>query len=206
MHYSMRKDSDQYFSPTPQSPSRPFEMTARIRDVELRLVSDRGVFSKDRPDPGTLLLAKRAQLPETGRVLDLGCGYGLLGLYAALQHPGLHVTFVDLNPRAVELARRNCERYRLARVELLCGDAPQVLGDRRFDAILCNPPYRAGKATVMALLENAAQRLNAGGTLWIVGRTRQGVKTLVRDISPWFSEVETVDISGGYRVIRCAVG
>jgi len=205
MNPIMRHDSDHYFAAAPQSPSQPFEVVARIRDVELRLVSDRGVFSKGRPDPGTLLLAKRAELPDTGRVLDLGCGYGLLGLYAALQHPGLHVTFVDLNPRAVELARQNCERYRLTQVELLCGDAPQVLGDRRFDAILCNPPYRAGKATVLALLENAAQRLNAGGTLWIVGRTRQGVKTLARDISPWFATVETVDISGGYRVLRCTV-
>lgn len=202
----MRKDTDHYFSSTPHSPSEPFELHARVGELELTLLSDRGVFSKDRPDAGTLLLAKRARLPETGTVLDLGCGYGLLGIAAALRHPGLHLTFVDLNPRAVELARKNCERYRLAQTDFAIGDAPQVLGDRCFDAILCNPPYRAGKAMVMALLQDAALRLNPGGALWIVGRTRQGIKTLARDISSWFSEIETVDISGGYRVVRCAKG
>jgi len=200
----MQKNNNHYFSSAPHSPSQPFELRARVGELEVTLLSDRGVFSKDRPDTGSLLLAKRAKLPASGSVLDLGCGYGLLGIVAALNGPGLRVTFVDLNPRAVELARRNCERYRLTGVELLCGDAPQVLGERRFDAILCNPPYRAGKAAVMALMQDAAQRLEPGGTLWIVGRTRQGIKTLARDISPWFSEVETVDISGGYRVIRCA--
>lgn len=202
----MQKDNDHYFSSAPHSPSQPFELHARVGELEVTLLSDHGVFSKDRPDPGSLLLAKRAKLPASGSVLDLGCGYGLLGIVAALNGPGLRVTFVDLNPRAVELARKNCERHRLTEVELLCGDAPQVLGERRFDAILCNPPYRAGKTAVMALLQDAAERLEPGGTLWIVGRTRQGIKTLARDISPWFAEVETVDISGGYRVIRCAAG
>lgn len=202
----MTNDNDHYFSDEPQSPSEPFEMQARVGNIGLVLLSDRGVFSKGRPDPGTLLLAKRAKLPETGRALDLGCGYGLLGIVAALRSPGLHVTFVDINPRAVDLARQNCERNKVTRVELLCGDAPVALGDRRFDAILCNPPFRAGKVTVMALLQDAAQRLEPGGSLWMVGRTHQGVKTLARDISPWFAELETVDISSGYRVIRCTAG
>ena len=193
--------NDHYFSEAPQSASDPVEIVTEVRGIRLRLQSDRGVFSKTRADPGTLLLARKVQLPERGNVLDLGCGYGLLGIVAAISCPECSVTLVDVNPRAAALARENSERYALRNVDVLSGDARLILAHRTFDAILCNPPYRAGKALVMSLLEDAAARLNPRGSLWIVGRTKQGVKTLARDLAHLFGEVETVAIKGGYRVI-----
>ncbi len=197
--------SDHYFSAGPESASEPVEIECEVRGVPLRLHSDRGVFSRTHPDPGTLLLARTAVLPPQGTILDLGCGYGVLGLVAAISCPGARVTLVDVNARAAALAQANCERYHLGNTEVLCGDARSVLTDRRYDTVLCNPPYRAGKATVMSLLEDAAHRLTPAGALWIVGRTKQGIKTLARDLTPLFDQVRTVEIKAGYRVIRCAV-
>ena len=190
-----------YFSADPQSSSQPIEVEVQVRGLNLRLHSDRGVFSRTHADYGTLLLARTAELPPHGAILDLGCGYGLLGIVAALASPQAAVTLVDINPRAVELARLNCLRHLVRNAEVLTGDAPTVLGERTFDAVLCNPPYRAGKAAVMALLGDAARRLNAGGAVWFVGRTKQGIKTLARDLGSLFDRVETAEVKGGYRVM-----
>jgi len=195
--------TDHYFSDTPDAPSDPFEITVRIGERTLQLTSDTGVFSKTHADPGSVLLWRNATLPEDGDILDLGCGYGLVGVLAAMDHPRATVVMVDVNSRATALARLNADRYQLANIEVLTGDAREVLGDRTFDSILCNPPYRAGKSVTMPLLADAAGRLRPGGTLWVVGRTKQGIRTLARDIEPLFGSVETVDITGGYRVMAC---
>jgi 16S rRNA (guanine1207-N2)-methyltransferase len=194
---------DHYFSPTPPGRSEPIVIPVEVRGLSLSLHSDVGVFSRQRADTGTLLIARTAELPASGEILDLGCGYGLLGVVAAVLSPGARVTLVDVNPRAADLASRNCQRYAPANTEVLTGDALEVLGEREFDTILCNPPYRAGKAVYMTLIEDAARRLRPGGTAWLVGRTRQGVKTMARDIGPWFSAVETAEVKSGYRVLAC---
>ncbi|NSW54810.1 MAG: class I SAM-dependent methyltransferase [Armatimonadetes bacterium] len=196
--------NEHYFTEEPTSRSEPHELVVQVRKHTLTLTSDRGVFSHAEADKGTLLLAAKVQFGEARRVLDLGCGYGLLGIVAALECPDARVTFVDTNQRAVGLAKLNAERLGLRDTEFLTGDAPAVLGDRIFDLVMCNPPYAAGKKVFMPMLTDAAARLSAGGSLWIVGRTKQGIKTLTRDLSGLFETVETADIKGGYRVIRLA--
>lgn len=195
--------TDHYFSDAPEKASEPFDISVTIGERTLTMTSDAGVFSKLHADPGSILLLRRAKLPAEGDILDLGCGYGLIGLVAAMDRPAARVVMVDVNPRATALARQNCDRYQLGNVEVLTGDARRVLGERRFDAVVCNPPYRAGKELTMSLLQDAASRLRPGGTLWIVGRTKQGIKTLAKDLAPLFHSVETVDITGGYRVLVC---
>lgn len=190
-----------YFSESPEAPSEPTEISVEARGIRLLLRSDRAVFSRARIDSGTLLLARAMELPERGRILDLGCGYGVLGILAAMLCPQASVVLVDINRRAADLARSNCERHKLANAEVLTGDARVALGDRVFDAVVCNPPYRAGKATTMSLLQDAARRLEAGGRLWVVGRTKQGIKTLARDLQSELDRIETVARKGGYRVI-----
>lgn len=198
--------TDHYFSEEPEAPSRPHLIEVQVRGFDLRLHSDRSVFSRARADRGTLLLAAKAQLPADGDILDLGCGYGILGIVAARACPNARVTMVDVNTRATELAATNARENNAARVTILTGHAPDALGAQSFDAILCNPPYSAGKRLVMELLADAARRLRPGGSLWIVGRTKQGIKTLARDISEWFDSVETVEIKSGFRLFRCRAG
>ena len=193
--------NDHYFHETPNAPSDPCEIEVDVRGLQFKLVSDRGVFSREHADTGTLLLAKTVEFPESGDILDLGCGYGLLGIVAAALCPQGQVVLVDINERAAELARANCKRLLLRNAEVLTGDARTVLGERRFDLVMCNPPYRAGKALVMGLLEDAAKRLRPGGALWLVGRTKLGIRTLGRDVTPLFDSFEMVRIKGGFRVM-----
>jgi len=194
---------EHYFSGQPQSPSDPVQFQAEVGGVRLQLVSDTGTFSHGRVDTGSRLLAEKMQLDEASDVLDLGCGWGLLGIVAARKWPGCHVVMVDINERACQLAIRNLELNSVTNADAICGDAPQVLGEQEFDAILCNPPIRAGKREVIRLLEHAVGRLRKGGVLWLVARTSKGAKTLARDIAPLFARVETVARRAGYRVFEC---
>ncbi len=192
-----------YFTAQPETPSAPRQFDVAVRGVELTLTSDRGIFSHGRGDPGSLSLAKKMELPETGDILDLGCGYGLLGLIAAKLAPAAHITLVDINERATRLAAENAAANGITNVEVLTGDAPEVLGERTFDAVLCNPPIRAGKDEVFRLLADAAARLQQGGALWLVIRTSQGAKSRIRDIAPLFANVETISRKWGYRIFKC---
>ena len=196
-------DTDHYFTAQPAARSQPEQFTISVREVELTLTSDRGVFSHGRLDDGTLRLLKKMELPETGDFLDLGCGYGVIGLVAAKLRPDAQVTMVDINERATKLATDNAQANGIGNVDVLTGDAPQVLGERQFDVILCNPPVRVGKPKLYELIADAAERLRPGGVLWMVIHTRQGAKSHLREVAPMFSECETVSRKWGYRVFRC---
>jgi len=110
-----------YFTGDPETPSRPIEIEADVRGLHLNLHSDRGVFSKAHVDRGTLLLAEKVVLPAEGSILDLGCGYGIIGIVCALTAPALRVTMVDVNARAADLAAKNCARLCLRNCEVLTG-------------------------------------------------------------------------------------
>ena len=198
-----QSDTDHYYTAQPAAKSQPEQFTISVREVELTLTSDRGVFSHGRLDDGTLRLLRKMALPDSGDFLDLGCGYGVIGLMAAKLQPEAHVTLVDINERATKLATDNAQANGISNVEVLTGDAPQVLGERQFDVILCNPPIRVGKPKLYELIGDAAERLRPGGVLWMVIHTRQGAKTHLRDMAPMFSECETVSRKWGYRVFRC---
>ncbi len=195
-------NTQHYFS-SPRVASQPVEFAATVRGFDLSLLSDRGTFSHGQVDKGSRVLAETMQLPQEGQILDLACGWGLLGLVAAKLSPEAHITLMDINQRAVALARENLRRNNITNAEVIYGDAPVALGEREFDAIVCNPPIRAGKPQVHRLIEDAAGRLKDKGTLWLVVRTDKGAKTLARDISPWFAQVETIAKQRGYRIFRC---
>lgn len=201
---SNSENTQHYFSRQPQAASEPVELAATVRGVRLSLLSDRGVFSHGQVDRGTRVLAETMQLPPHGEVLDLGCGYGVLGLVVAKLSPEVHITLVDVNERAVALAEENLRRNNITNAEVICGDAPAALGERKFDTIVCNPPIRAGRAQVLRLIEDAARRLRGGGALWLVVRTDKGAKTLAQEILGWFAQGEMIARQGGYRVFRFA--
>jgi len=195
--------TDHYFTARPRARSQPKQFTVSVREVELTLSSDSGVFSHGRLDDGTLRLLKKMELPETGDFLDLGCGYGVVGLVMAKMRPKAHITMVDINERATKLAAANAQANGISNVEVLTGDAPQVLGDRQYDVILCNPPIRVGKQKLRELIADAAARLRPNGVLWMVIHTRQGAKSHLREIMPMFSKCETVSRKWGYRIFKC---
>ncbi len=194
-----------YFDPSPAVRDRPGEVYLPVGDERLPLHTDAGVFSKGKIDRGTRLLLAAMErgslaLPEDGDVCDLGCGYGPIGIAVAKMRPKTRVYMVDINPRAVELAERNVRRHRLGNVQVRRGDGVSVFAPQRFDLIITNPPIRAGKAQVHALLTEAKEWLVPGGRLALVIRTQQGAKSLAAFLETLFPVVEEIEKGGGFRV------
>jgi 16S rRNA (guanine1207-N2)-methyltransferase len=192
--------SDHYFTERPTSTGGRHTFTTELRGFEVQLVTEAGVFSRERVDRGTRLLIKHIEVRPTDRFLDLGCGYGAVGVIAAKLAPEGHVTLVDINQRAVELARQNIRANGIGNAEALQGDGFAPVADRVFDAIALNPPIRAGLAVVHQLIEQADAHLVPGGRFYLVGRTKQGVMRIAEKMRGVFGNAEEVAKGGGFRL------
>lgn len=199
-HAGRRTMADHYFAEQPQAERRPREFEARLRGRVYRFRTDSGVFSPDHIDPGTRLLIEGMTVQPGDTVLDLGCGYGPIGIAAAsLAAPG-RVYLVDVNQRACELARKNLSLNGIDNAEVRTGDGLTRVADLRFEAILTNPPIRAGYDVVFPMLEAAARQLAPGGRLCLVARVRQGAKTLAAKMAALGLSVSEVGRESGYRL------
>jgi len=176
------------------------EFAIAIRGHEFRFITDRGVFSRERIDPGTLFLAKTMEIAPTDTVLDLGCGYGALGIVAAYLAPQGRVHLVDRNPRAVELAVHNLTLNRITNAEIHLGEGTAPVLGIAFDVAVMNPPIRAGRETVLTLMREAHAVLRPGGGLYFVARTKQGAQTLATRCAGVFGNCAEVAKQSGYRV------
>jgi 16S rRNA (guanine1207-N2)-methyltransferase len=158
------------------------------------------VFSRAAVDRGTRLLLDTADVSGAQRILDLGCGYGVMGIVAAARMPHARVTLVDVNPRAVALAAENIALNHVANADARCGDGCAAVAGERFDVILFNPPIRAGRRVVLRLLREAHACLGPRGRLYFVARTQQGARTLGRLAGEIYGVVAEVARGGGFRV------
>jgi len=196
--------TEHYFTAKPGAEHRPFEFQADLRGKTYRFQSDAGVFSKGEVDFGTRLLIDCLELRPGQVVLDLGCGYGPIGMVAAdLVGPAGQVYMVDVNERAVELARRNLAANGIKNAQVLVSHGLAALQGLSFDWVLSNPPIRAGKKVVYPLLAEAYQALKPAGCLLVVIRTKQGAKSLQAYLEGLAGSCDTVDMKGGFRVLRC---
>ena len=193
--------SEQYYTRSPSAPSKPVMCGMTFRGLEMRFMTDAGVFSKGDIDKGTVLLLD--SLPDilSGRVLDLGCGWGAVGIAVNKKWPDTSVTMTDVNRRALELARDNAGRNG-ARVRCVESDGFAALSDEKFDVILMNPPIRAGKQVTERLYREAAEHLEKGGALMLVIRRQQGAESCMRYLGTLFGTVEKAAKSGGYWVLH----
>ncbi|GAA4955268.1 methyltransferase [Streptomonospora halophila] len=210
-----RERAQHYFDADPAAASRPASVDLVLPDLHLRLATDRGVFSADRVDLGTrVLLESVPPPPERGRLLDVGCGYGPIALAMAARAPEAAVLGVDVNGRALELARRNAAENGLYNVDfqLVNGDGspadalarpsePPLTGP--FDALWANPPIRVGKEALHRLLRTWLGRLTSGGTAHLVVQRNLGSDSLHR----WLEQeagmaTERAASRAGFRVLR----
>lgn len=195
-----------YFSPQPIVPSRPRELWWTVAGRDWRFVTDAGVFSGGRIDPGTRLLCQTVNLPPGARFIDWGAGYGVLGLVLAAQDPAAFGLLVEINGRAARLAALNARLNGVDNCRVVQTDGlSAVAAKKEFDAVVSNPPLRAGRKVVRRLLTEARKRLRQGGALWLVVRRRQGAASLARDLEACFGPAETVARKSGYRVLRARV-
>ena len=194
---------EHYYAERPSSKLRLGLIRCRLRDIEFEFITASGVFSRRRIDPGTRLLIESMELPERGRALDVGCGYGPIGIAAAKFRPKLQVWMVDVNERAITLARENARRNRVRNVRILQGHLYEPLRGRRFDVILSNPPFSAGfKRVVKPLVEEAKRHLKTGGSIQLVVRWAKGGKALASLLEKQYGGYTVLAKSGGYRVLK----
>ncbi len=196
-----RTVSEQYFASEPAAAHRPGSVHVILPDLHLDLATDAGVFSARRLDPGTRLLLDAAPPPpETGDLLDLGCGYGPLALVLAARAPAARVWAVDVNQRALALTAANAARAGLPNVS--CA----LPGDRAlpesFALIWSNPPVRIGKNALHGLLSGWLSRLAHGATAFLVVQRNLGSDSLQRWLAESGWAAERAAARSGYRLLK----
>ena len=192
--------NDQYYTADPHSESKPMPCAFPYRGYGLNFMTDAGVFSKGELDVGTRLLLDA--LPAlSGDVLDLGCGWGAIGVAVAKANREARVVMADVNHRALGLAKDNCARNGVT-AEVIESDGMAAVMGRTFDAVITNPPIRAGKQVIYKMFADAAVSLKEGGALYLVIRKQQGAESCVKYLRTLFGSVEKLDKSGGFWVLK----
>ncbi len=197
-----------YYDRNPAVESRPQEIETRIHGIDLSFETDRGVFSPERIDFGTRLLIEAVadDLSKAGvrkgRLLDIGCGYGPVGIALKRIFPALEPTLSDVNERSAALAKKNATKNGVRGLEVVVSDGYERLPGP-FDIVVTNPPVRAGKAVVHAFFEGAFERLAPGGRLYVVLQRKQGAPSAAEKLESLFGVCEAIEIDAGYRVLRC---
>jgi 16S rRNA (guanine1207-N2)-methyltransferase len=196
-----RVSEDHYFSADPAVPFTREPVRARVWGRDLALTSGSGVFARGRLDIGTAVLFRETEPPERGRILDLGCGYGVIGLAVAACSPATTVTGVDVNERAVLLSNENAAALAVTgRYQALTPVA--VPDDATYDEIWSNPPIRIGKHALHELLLTWFARLAPGGrAVMVVGRNL-GADSLQRWLGEQGYPTERLASAKGFRVLE----
>jgi 16S rRNA (guanine1207-N2)-methyltransferase len=196
-----KRRTEHYFAAAPSSQAKLGLIRTTLRGNSFEFLTASSVFSKKRVDIGTRLLIEAMELPETGAVLDVGCGYGAVGIAAAASNPRLHVVMTDVNARAVRLARKNAQKNKVPNVEVRCGFLYEPVEDLTFNCVLSNPPVSAGMETVKAIITQAPHVMAANASFQMVIRSKIGAKTLPLLFNEAFGNCTVLARKSGYRVL-----
>ena len=173
-----------------------------LRGFNFKFTTDIGVFSKREVDFGSRLLVESYTAPEVdGNILDVGCGYGPIGLSLAKSYVNRNIHMVDVNQRALELSRKNAQDNKISNVtiyESFCYEGVTS----EFASILSNPPIRAGKKVVHAIIEEAKEYLVENGELWIVIQKKQGAPSAKAKMEEVYGNCEVVAKDKGYFILK----
>ena len=191
--------SKMYYAENPDAAHDIHELRVDLLGEKMTFLTDAGVFSKKMVDFGSQLLLKCLEVNQGETVLDVGCGYGPLGLSLAKAY-GVQSTMVDINNRALDLARQNAERNKVAATIFQSNIYEQVEGT--FDHVISNPPIRAGKQVVHEIIEKSKDFLETGGDLTIVIQKKQGAPSAKSKMEEVFDNCEIVKKDKGYYILR----
>lgn len=190
-----------YYTASPTSGHEDRHFNHVFAGKVLRFCTDAGVFSKQHIDPGSELLCKSLPQDLHGRVLDMGCGWGAMTVMTLAAHPQVQMTMADINERALELAKANVAQNGMQAEALLSDGFAAIEG--QFDAVITNPPIRAGKAVIYAMFEQAREHLVPGGALYLVIRKQQGAPSALKHLQTIYARADVIERDGGYWIIRC---
>ncbi|MGM9927842.1 MAG: class I SAM-dependent methyltransferase [Bacillus sp. (in: firmicutes)] len=195
--------TNHYYSKNPSAESNPKYWDYTLRGKSFRFKTDNGVFSKKEVDFGSRLLIEAFSYPEgiEGNLLDVGCGYGPVGLSMAYAYPQVKVEMVDVNERAVQLAQENAELNHISNVYIHESNVFSSIEHTSFAAILTNPPIRAGKQVVHEIFERSYNHLRPGGELWVVIQKKQGAPSAMEKMESLFGNVDVIVKKKGYFIL-----
>ena len=191
----------QYFENDKKIKSEKRLINFNFDNREFAMYSDNGVFSKDRFDYGTRVLLENIDIEKLeGKVLDLGCGIGVVGLIIGTLNKDVFIDMVDVNERALSLAEENI-RINKIKANIFISDVYEKI-DKKYDYIITNPPIRAGKEVVRKFLLGSFDYLNDKGILYFVMRKDHGVKSMISELEDKFI-VEIIEKKKGFYVVSC---
>jgi 16S rRNA (guanine1207-N2)-methyltransferase len=192
---------EHYYTENPTSEIKEKSFTYTIKNSTLRFTAVSGVFAFDqRVDKASELLIKNFS-PSGSTVLDLGCGYGPIGLFIKSVYPQLEVNMTDVNNRAVQYSQINAKNNNL-KVNILQSDLFSSLSGKTFDDIVSNPPIAIGKKLLTTFINESKSYLTDNGALWLVAFHNKGGSTLKEIMRSTFGNVEDIEKSGGIRVYK----
>ena len=189
---------EHYYSEQQKSLFNVKKIKQKIKGQQFDFYTASGIFSKDKIDKGTLALAENMAVDKNSKVLDIGCGIGILGIVAAKLF-NANVVMSDINKRAVMLAKKNAELNNV-KAEIYHGNLYEPITQNDFDIILSNPPQTAGKELCFQLIEQSKNYLKKNGNLQLVARHNKGGKTLSNKMEEVFGNVKVIAKKAGYWV------
>lgn len=195
--------TNHYYTENPDLAHELEQWSFELRGNKFQFLTDSGVFSRNTVDFGSRVLIDAfewKELPE-GKLLDVGCGYGPIGLTLAAI-TGRAVEMIDVNQRAVALAQENAKKNRIENVDIHTSNIYKDVHEEEYAAIISNPPIRAGKKVVHEILSEAHPRLEVGGTLTVVIQKKQGAPSAEKRMKEVFGNVEIVTKDKGYYILK----
>ena len=189
-----------YFTDNTDLESSPVQFIFRYRQYDFLFMSDIGVFSKSMIDYGSRVLLECFEKNDEQSLLDVGCGYGTFGICLKKVYPDLKVDMIDVNDRALNLAMQNAQKNNVD-VHVYKSSVYEMVQDT-YDIIVSNPPVRAGKNVVTAILEGAYAHLNSNGSLWVVLQKKQGAPSAKKKMTEVFGNCEIVKRDKGYYILK----
>ncbi|WP_317436959.1 class I SAM-dependent methyltransferase [Thomasclavelia spiroformis] len=190
-----------YYTENDDLISEPEQFIFNYRGKTLTFVSDNGVFSKKMIDYGSRVLLETISIDSSKKtLLDVGCGYGTFGIALKSVYPFLEIDMIDINDRALNLARENLKLNNVNADVYLSNTYEKV--ENKYDLIVTNPPIRAGKEIVTKILVDSKKYLNLNGEIWIVIQKKQGAPSAKKNLESVFKKVDIVKRDKGYYILR----
>ena len=208
--YKLKKEiegenmSDHYYTNKPTTQSKESTWSYTLLGIPFRFTSDAGVFSKSTVDFGSRLLIETVDFQPlpVGNLLDVGCGYGPVGLSFAKNQPDRMVEMIDINERAVHLSKVNAALNKVENVSIHTSNLYTTVEGKEFSLIVSNPPIRAGKKVVHEILTGAYPLLRQGGQLIIVIQKKQGAPSALNKMEETFGNAKVLTKDKGYWIIK----
>lgn len=190
---------EHYFSKHQKSKLSIKKISINLKERKFDLYSAAGVFSKEKVDKGSALLIENAIIKDEWKILDLGCGIGVVGISLKLKFPKIHVLLSDINKRAVMLVKRNIKLHKLTDTKTIQSDIFEKI-ETKFDSILLNPPQTAGKDICFRMIDESILHLEEEGLFQLVARHNKGGKTYSKRMCEIFGNVEEIAKGSGFRI------